>query len=125
MKFKVNETYKDRAGNLFKFIAYIPEALAAEQLVFLDIEDKFVHLRYLDGTCYPFSKDREDILIPKVTKEVNILHAKLAKIKFHLLSAKEYMNGIDCIQPCDKYGVCLKCSTEGDILIALMEYKEE
>jgi len=53
------------------------------------------------------------------------LRAKLAKIKEHLLSAKEYIDATACIQPCDSYGVCLKCSTEGDILIALMEYRGE
>ena len=62
----------------------------------------------------------DDLLI-----ELDALRAKLAKIKEHLLSAKEYLDATACIQPCDSYGVCLKCSTEGDILIALMEYRGE
>ena len=57
--------------------------------------------------------------------EMQNLQAKLAKIQEHLLSAKDYIDATECIQPCDSYGVCFKCSIEGDILIALREYREE
>jgi len=66
-----------------------------------------------------------DMYIAELRKEVGELRAKLTKIQEHLLSAKEYIDATECIQPCDSYGVCFKCSIEGDILIALMEYRGE
>jgi len=67
------------------------------------------------------ARDISQLLIG-ASDEIETLRDKLAKIKEHLLSAKEYIDATECIQPCDSYGVCFKCSIEGDILIALVEY---
>jgi len=72
---------------------------------------------------YEGEKERELLWNNRPTEEA--LHYKLSRIKERLLSAKEYIAATACNQPCDCYGVCLKCSTEGDILIALMEYRGE
>jgi len=58
----------------------------------------------------------------RMKNEIETLRAKLAKIKEHLLIAKEYIDATECTQPCDSLGVCFRCSIEGDILISLMEY---
>ena len=66
-------------------------------------------------------KKNENIL--ELETEVTSLRSKLAKVKEHLLIAREYIDATECTQPCDSRGVCFRCSIESDILIALMEYR--
>ena len=60
--------------------------------------------------------------VSELNKEIETLRARLAKIKEHLLIAKEYIDATECTQPCDSLGVCFRCSIEGDILLSLKEY---
>ena len=95
-----------------------------------DYPDATNYLKYCFVGDQNHDYDMDVVLLKKgasypPNEEIDALRAKLAKIQEHLLSAKEYIDGIECTQPCDSYGVCLKCSLEGDILIALMEYRGE
>ena len=70
-------------------------------------------------------KELDEMAGLRMKKEIETLRARLAKIKEHLLIAKEFIDATECTQPCDSRGVCFRCSIEGDILISLKEYRGE
>ena len=78
MKFKIGDTYKDRAGDEYRFIAYVPEAREPTQLIFVEVENGCIRYRYSDGGCNPYTTDDRDILPPK--KKTRKLYPALSKL---------------------------------------------
>jgi len=65
MKFKVGQVYKDREGNEYRLIAFVPEAVEYSQAIFMDLKELDMHWKYSDGATHRLSLSNSDILPPE------------------------------------------------------------
>jgi len=78
MKFKVGEIYKDREGEEYKFLMYVPEAHVSSRMIFVGIAYGDIQVRFADGTVDYVTKTPEDILPPE--KKTVKLYPALSKL---------------------------------------------